>query len=350
MKKYYGLLLSALLLTACYNEDTLRPTELESISDKFDFPQGTSEADAVFERIYEQYGTKVIYKDFTEMDLNRAWLTPNSEIFDTRYRWNYIADPDQLLKAARTMEESVFGLLPQEMVRKAMHSYPYVYLMDSLHTVNMTSTDQWAVYPTKALDGLSVNLQMTAQPDQYSYKVYFPLRIALEVFGVAFNRGEITLPEAFYSEIGPVPRVDLKSYDDAKGDLYENYWARQGYMQYVRLYGQISLSKKSGFDPPSVIQPFTGRNQEVPHFFLFLSIDRNWRDYFKPGGIFEDCPRMQNRLNIFYNHMKEEYGIDFDEIQRKLYDREGVNVDTDPNRYYVRGAVPAADIFKYIYS
>ncbi len=340
MKKYgFMAVLAALLLTGCYSEDPLKATEMEGLSSKFDFPQGTTEADAVFERIYEKFGTQVIYKDFTERDLLRSWTLPSGYAGgDLTYLYKYVTDPDKLLEAALTIEKKVFGLLPEDIMKEVLKPYPYLYLTDDLRLIMMGGRidDPTMLYPVKALDGLGINLQLDAAPDDYTYKVFFPLRLAVEFFIQAFNKKLITMSPEFYAMKGSTT-TSLRSYVRAMSDplQYDNYWARQGYLQLISFDKGIpkdglgKTGKAGDYQSNSAIPPLTEVDKEIPWFFIFLSTDRNWRTYDDvnagPGddgtlsGIFYDCPMLVNRLELYTAEMKRQ-GIDFEEIQRILYD------------------------------
>ena len=347
MKRYYyTALLAALLLTGCYSEDAIKPTQLESMLDKFDFPQGTSEADEIFERIFEKYGTKVIYKDFTKMDVERAWINQADASqggIATETTFGYITDPDDLLEAARTIEDKIIGLLPEDVMKKVLRAYPYIYLTDKLRQYNLIGVaDTICIYPVKALDGIAINLEINADPDDYTYKVYYPLRIAMEFFNQAIMQKFITIPEEFYTMNGPIANGYLRSFQRSAEDplLYDNYWARQGRIPHIgSIKGLASLSKTYQWNINTRVEPLTVLDRDTPWCFVFLSTDRNWCTYDDvqgvvdntTQGIFYDCPRIVERLELFYNAMKQQ-GIDFDDIQRRLYDNpdDYSTVDTNP--------------------
>lgn len=360
------LALAAVMLAACHREKELTPTPV-SVADKFPFPQeGTpADAQAVLDEIYELYGVKVIYKDFTEKDLNRSWLSPSSGAEST-YTWDEL-EGDKLRAAAETLRDKVFGLLPAEIVKVAAKSCPYLYLTDNLlwdvQTMGGGGVVQYTIptYPQRALDGMAVNLQMDANPDDYKYKVFYPALIAGEFFNQAFNLGAITLSKEFYSMLGPI-RAGLYDYNlAARENDPERYWARQGHIPRVDVRsgnigaGKIRVTKSFAFTPHMGRAPLTGTYAEIPDTFLFLCLDRNWRTYDDEQGVpndntltgvFYDCPRLVDRLELFTAEMARQ-GIDFDEIQEKLY--AGTTVNTDPSRIYIDSTQTPGDPNTYIY-
>ena len=49
----------------------------------FEFPQGNATWDEELERIYNDYGVKIIYRNITNQILNRAWTQANDINGDT---------------------------------------------------------------------------------------------------------------------------------------------------------------------------------------------------------------------------------------------------------------------------
>jgi hypothetical protein len=176
--------------------------------------------------------------------------------------------------------------------------------------------------------------------------VFFPARIALEFFMDAFSRGDIVLPESWF-ERGPATDFDLVSWSIANRDpaRYDFFWARQGRLPSISMNGLIRMGRNSGFANNSEIAPLGGRYVEVPHFFMYLAMDPNWREHFNPGGIFYDCPRLEYRLNVFFDTMLA-HGIDMDAIQETLFS--ATTIDTSIDRILVRDEA-SPEVGTYIY-
>ncbi len=353
MKKYLLLTICAFIMCACYKEDKITPSLIGGAADKFDFPQEGTPVDvqAVLDEIYEDYGVKVIYKDFTSMDLNRAWLSPTTGV-GSEITWEYITDNDKLLEAVTTLRDKVFGLLPAEIMKPALKAFPYIYLLDNLqqHTRVLgggTVTTAYAIYPTRALDGMAVNLQLDAEPDNYLYKVYFPVYIAGEFFNQAFYLGNITLSKTLFVDVmSDAMRAGMWSYNwtndgmpshNGVASSPEMYWARQGWVPRINTVSGIpQVSKGSTHTASPGRAPLTGTWAEVPETFIYLCVDRNWRTFDDEEGVandgtltgvFYDCPKLIERLELFTSEMAAQ-GIDFEEIQEKLY--AGTTITTYP--------------------
>jgi hypothetical protein len=356
MKRKYLLpmILLTLCFSACYKEKTLIPTHLDSITEKFVFPQGTSRADTIFENIYKRYGVKLIYKDFTRQELNRSWLSPvsSSGLFSSECKWTHVTDARQLEDAANTLEKKVFRLLPDTIVKVALKSFPYMYLADGIQYVT-ASQEHLALYPVKALDAMTVNLELTSNLDNYRYRVFHPARILLEILIHACAAKMISMPDEFYAGINQYN--DVLSYNQAEmageGTLrYASYWARQGNAPFVQNFsGRITIGKTSTYSSrqATAIPPLTSQNSDIAYFFLYLILDPHWEERFAPGGMFYNCPLLEYRINLFHSRMKNVYGIDLDLIRDKLY--EGTSVNTSIDRIYIDNTTSPGDRDTYIY-
>jgi hypothetical protein len=338
MKRYLILLLSVWALQACYKEEALTPTQLESAMSRFDFPQGASPADGVIGEIYEKYGVKLIYKAFTQSDVDRAWKSPEGESFiSARCEWSYLDENTQLEQATGILKEKVFGLLPEAVVKSGLRACPYLYVVDNIRYAE-GSREQMAVYPTKGLDSWMVNVALGyQQPDNYSMRVVYPAQILCEIFVYAYAEGAVTMPPEFFAGLD-TRMLTLKSRSAAiaagPGTLdYENYWARRGFPPFVSAIGRIFTgpSQSSCAAKAIIMPPLTEATREISQFFLFLCLDDHWKEYFEPGNIFDDCPKLKERLELFNDRMKAVYGVDFDAIRSKLYD--GATMDKSPTRY-----------------
>ena len=76
MKKYLIIALASLaLLSACReSEDAITPSGNYSPI-RGGFPQGDSKYDSIINDIKTEFGVYLLYKDVTEADLNREWVS-----------------------------------------------------------------------------------------------------------------------------------------------------------------------------------------------------------------------------------------------------------------------------------
>jgi hypothetical protein len=239
------------------------------------------------------------------------------------------------------LKEKVFDLLPAAVVKSGLSAYPYLYVVNNIHYVG-GSGEQMALYPAKGLDSWMLNVALDyQQTDNYSMRVVYPAQIMCEIFVYAYAGGAITMPREFFEGFDAPRPGEIKTRNAANtagpGTLdYENYWARRGFSPFISTIGRIFTgpSHSSSAINASVMPPLTEPTREISQFFLFLCLDTHWREYFTTGNIFEDCPKLKTRLDMFNDRMKNEYGIDFDTIREKLY--EGSTMDTSATRYALK--------------
>ena len=331
MIRNYLLLLSTIFLLACYSERPLTPSEMETVGDRFPFPQGTGFADEVFQRIYQRTGSKIIYKDFTEAHVNRTWVY-STPMGLARYTWTQFREQAALDAAAVMLENRVFALLPDHILRLGLQGFPYLYLTEGGVRIH---DSRFPVHPTNALDAMTISMNPTAPLDHFGYQVFFPARIAMQIFTQAFLRSDITLPDAWFTtDIGDAHNVHMVSYAVAARDpeRHHLFWARQGHLPFINLHGPIHLGRNTGRQMQGALPILGGPYRDVPWFFLYLALDLNWREHFNLGGVFYNCPRLYRRLTTFYNVMKE-HGIYFSEMHRILY--EETTIDTSIDRIFI---------------
>ena len=79
------ILASLASLCACHEEDVITPSGNYSPI-RGGFPQGTSKYDSLIYDIKQEYGVYLLYKDITEEDLNRDWVSVGTgDIFVAGY-------------------------------------------------------------------------------------------------------------------------------------------------------------------------------------------------------------------------------------------------------------------------
>jgi hypothetical protein len=349
----YSLLtvLLALMLQACHKEAALTPTPLASITSKFAFPQGASPADDLIQEVYAKCGVKLIYKSFTQGDVDRTWKSPEGDSFiSERCEWSYLDESTELETAISLLKEKVFDLLPADVIKAGLRTCLYLYVVNDIHYAE-GSKFRMPVYPAKGLDSRMVDAAVDyhRRTENYSMRVFYPARILCEIFVSAYAEGAITMPREFFEGF-EAPRVgELKSRSVAAAGRgtpdYDNFWARRGFPPFISTLGRIATSPLvvSCAINNSVMPPLTEATREISPFFLFLCLDTHWKEYFRAGNIFEDCPKLEGRLNMFNDRMRDVYGINFDAIREKLYEDAGM--DMAPDRY----APKNSEDFSFIY-
>lgn len=332
------------LFVACDDEKALTPSEIGSMTDKFEFPQGNSSIDQQLVDVYEKFGVKLIYRDFTTKDWLSTWTPPTGSIED--FLWEPLSGND-LQAAVDMLDHKVFSFIPAEIARKTLQSSPYIFILNNFRQEfvfpNGTVYSYLSYRNMGSMDSRIVSYHsMFNEPDNYRFGVYAPIFILYNFIESAIDNGIITMPDQFYSGIDYTTALVSRSVagDKPEAASYNNYWARRGFTPHINsVSGLITIgSTQKSFDIKDWAKPLI----EIKNFFRYTMSDPNLDAHFEPGGIFEDCPKLRERFDIFINHMKTEYAIDVRAINRKAF--EGSKVDTDPTRL-----TPDTDDQTYIY-
>ncbi|MDR0511163.1 MAG: hypothetical protein LBH06_08745 [Rikenellaceae bacterium] len=329
---------AAIWLTGCYKEAPLKPTYMTSVGEKFAFPQGSAAHDDIFKRIFDRFGIKVIYKDFTQSDLNRSWTSPSGgQLISTEFRWNYETDPSHLEQAGRTIEK-ILGLLPDSVLRTGLR-VPYLYLIDGLYPTS--SGTKMTLYPGHGLDAKAINLELSAAPNSYCFRVFFPFRLFVDIFMESVYEGRISMPAEWYQGINS--ESDVTSWNSAQtsgpGTIqYRRFWGRQGNIPFLQYFtGFISIGggttqssrDATGFGNAERMNA-DPKAKDIAYYLMFTCLDYHWESYFAPGKLLDDCSLTRSRIETFITRMRNVYGVDVDLIRDALYD--GTAVDTTAGR------------------
>lgn len=341
MKIRYLIALIAITLSAssCYNEAPIVPSEGGSAASDHEFPQGDSPADQRLVEVYEKYGVKAIYKDFTEEDWQRSWTGSGGS--SSNMDWDYV--PEDKIDEVADVMEIVFDFLPSEYLPQMF--YPYFYVIDNLHITSFVGTphESTAYYFTPpglvSMDSKTFSIHTQFGRDNYSQRIYGVAEIIWNMIQPLVRAGTITFPDG-YRELADYSLGALPSFNasPAGSTNYSNFWARRGFFPFPNsanghLYGSRSWATQTSSYSHSI-------EQEFLQIFQYLILEPNLEEKFQPGQIYDNCPTLVTRMNMFLNHMKDSYGMDLRALNTRLF--EGYTGDTsidrfsseDPDGYY----------------
>lgn len=326
MKKtmYLYILVIGLLMTACYQEDPIEPTPPGSSSaERFAFPQGTNDYDMAAQKIFEDFGVKIIYKGFNERDFNLTWTTP------ALGKVGNDIPKDQEKDAVDFMVNQFFAFLTPQISRKVLP--PYYYIADSVRqktilnsnngevenqgTTNFiyTGLDFWFVGWNNAssymkyvatgayITGPSVPELRPKTPFAVFYRRG---TIIKEVYKKAVEIGNIVPPVGFADGLDFVTKVEsaVAKKDDP------NYYMKRGFPGYMN----NTLNFK--------MNPITVVTQTSPVLIFTNYIHLCMR--YTPDSIAilypqKDYPIIHEKYPIVLEHMKTKYNIDLTKIATK---------------------------------
>lgn len=310
LKSVICLLLAGLFAGSCSDEKDIVVEGPGNLLGNIEFPQGEDAWDQVFVDIYEEYGVRILYKGFTDLDWSKSWTGLSStEVSGERFETE-----EELTEAAEYMKKYVFDLLDPELSRGVFR--PYIYLIKNM--VVGTSTprlvvgmDSWAFSPPIG----------EADTESYRFFVWEPkIKVFADILVEAYNNERITLPDAFYD--GVDYETAIFSYNLAKSNNdWANLWTTRGFF--------YAVAPRDGFpifprDVPNNRPELSSlKDKSVTEFEDFLKnilVIREIDLYFEDGCHFEQSPLLLNRVHVFKEHLKEVYGIDLESVQRLMYE------------------------------
>lgn len=227
ISKYLLGALAILLVSACYKEAPIVPSEL---SDKlyFDFPQGNEAHDREIQKLQEQYGIYIIYKDIPISMLNRAWVNV--------YLGSYIdADPvpESLVPwYVDFVKRGIFNYFDAE---KFGQFFPrYFFLVSNMHMVLEGVVKGHMATKVDGVDFWALSFQTTETgslylPDEHLARICFAYNLVESMLAA----GVIEIPDKFYEGVNYSEIV----YDDINNPDKLNskyHYQTRGFVKYVQ--------------------------------------------------------------------------------------------------------------------
>ena len=300
----------ALFSYSCDDSETLESSDIDTMS-RFEFPEGSNEWDKIFKDIYEEHGVQIIYKGFTESDLNKSWTgTPGAGTFE----WRHYTNPDTLTQLAHYLNDSIFRYLNPEMSRKVF--YPYIYIPQGyaslfIHPTTgaiLSRTPQ--VFISEKMDFWLLSVKNEAifhNESAYQYTfVSTRKRLFAAYLTTAINRGLIVPPSDFKEGMDYTTPIKEGTADVDD----ENYFLRRGFVNRINLisgsYDRVFTTYTSG-----AIKLDNLNNGEDFKNYLFALI-------YEPDmvGRYGIYPNILKRYPKVQDYMKLQYGIDLQAIAK----------------------------------
>lgn len=229
MKRYiYYIISSAALLSmsSCYKEEPLIPTPMHDEL-LFEFPQDNKEHDRVIQKLQEDYGTYVIYKDITNNLLNRAWINmyPNMSFV------GFPVSEKHIMYYVDYLKNNFFKYFASEDIKKYLPKY--FYLLKDMRREENGVAKAHIYTKTDGVDFWALSFQEDASGNIKSFnskKVRIILAYAL--IEAAFDEGLIQVPDSFSQGIDYKNPVYNAIYPD--GRVHEWHYQLRGFVKYVQ--------------------------------------------------------------------------------------------------------------------
>lgn len=302
-----------------------------------EFPQGDSEYDDVIKEISEKYGVYLLYKDITEQDLNRTWVSTGTgplivagaEEDRAAGAWNL---PDEQLPFyVNYFSNHIFPNISEEFAQSA---FPVkIYMINNLReeprdfgeddneeneneessedtstgtggnnniTVYIGDFDSWAVSFTDEM--------MHGSNPEYSLKQLRCILI-IELIKNAIEKGEIESPDEFWEgfDFGANTKLELNN------PYKSNYKYKMGFVEMINDNFGTGYNKQVWVDY-YFTSTYYWEKGKYPAYNLFTTYIKNaiWLtpEEFAAKYNPQKYPMITEKYNIVVNHMKEVYGID----------------------------------------
>lgn len=336
MKKYLltlTIILAGLVsFSACSEEEEIVPSGNYSPI-RGGFPQGTTKYDSLIYDIKQEYGVYLIYKDITEEDLNRDWVSVGTgDLYvagyeDERDLGAWDLPQEQLPFYVDYFYNYIFPNISHDFAKS---SFPVkIYMIHSLRTEprdfgedsgenaggGTGSTDPYKSIKLGNFDNWAISFKeeiINGEDTEYALKQQRCIFMLQAIYN-AMDKGEITSPDEFWTgfDFSEDKTIDQ---DPSK----DNYKYKLGFIDDI--YDHYAT---------------TGRTDEVWNYKTYIIHTYNWAKGNKDNNLFNAYiknamwltpeefeerypkdlyPMLTEKYEITVKHIKEQYGIDLQGI------------------------------------
>ena len=335
MKKYLLtitiMLAGAAMFSSCNEEEEIIPTGDYSPI-RGGFPQGTTAYDSLIYDIKQEYGVYLLYKDITEEDLNRDWVSVGTgDIYVGGYEeerndrsWNL--PQEHLPFYVDYFYNYIFPNISHDFAKS---SFPVkIYMIHNLRTeprdfgddsgenVGGTTVGPYKTIKLGNFDNWAISFKdeiINGSDTEYALK---QLRCVfmIEAIKNAMSKGEITSPEEFWA--GFDFSTDKKM--DHKDPSKENYKYKLGFIDVPNDNFGTGQLKQLWRPMETVVSCYYWEKGKYDQYDLFKAYIKNamWLtpEEFEARYPKDLYPMLNEKYEITVKHMKEQYGIDLQGI------------------------------------
>ena len=205
-KLLYGIM-GVALLSSCYDEDSLTPGD-RVIESRFEFPQGDESWDKDIQKIYDDFGIYVIYKNFTVDDFDRSW-TGGGGGAQAHYEGQDVQE-GQEAAAVDFVKNHIFAYLNRDVIQQAMPPYLYMaydlalrmelmpgYVTKSTPNLSVSGLDYWAFGWGYVQEVMGNPVGEVAPPSTADRLRLYRGEFMQIILRNAVERGNIVMPNGF---------------------------------------------------------------------------------------------------------------------------------------------------------
>ena len=215
----------AIAASACYKEEPIVPTPMRDDL-LFEFPQDNQAHDRRIQKIQEEYGTYVIYKDIDQNLLNRAWINLYPSM-------TLVADPvkeEHISYYLDQLQSHLFDYCDSELMKSYFPKY--FFLVNNLHRVDNGVDKAHMVSKTDGVDFWAFSLKEKDGVMQTVNIRQARLCLTYALIKAAFDEGKIQVPASFYEGVDYKNVIYDAIYSD--GTVHEWHYQQRGFVKYVQ--------------------------------------------------------------------------------------------------------------------
>lgn len=331
------LMLTAIaLFNACSSEDDLTPSGNYSPI-RGGFPQGNSEYDSIINDIKNDYGVYLLYKDITEEDLNRDWVSAGTgDIYVGGYDEERDDPAWNLPEAHLPFYVDFFYsyIFPNISKEFAQTTFPVkIYMIHNLRTeprdfgddsgdvgvgtntdpfksIKLGNFDNWAIsFKDEVINGGDAEYTLRQQRCMFMIQAIYN----------AIEKGEIDSPDEFWAGYDFSSDKKMNNVDPSK----TNYKYKLGFVDMINDNFGTGVQKQVWVpDYANETSCYYWEKDKYPHYNLFATYIKNamWLtpEEFEARYPSTEYPMIKEKYNIVVNHLLDTYGINLAGIARGI--------------------------------
>lgn len=325
-----------LSFTACNDEESLSPSGDYSPI-RGGFPQGETMYDSIINDIKNEYGVYLLYKDITEEDLNRDWVSAGTgDIYVGGYdherddhAWNL--PEEQLPFYVDYFNSYIFPNISKEFAR---NTFPVkIYMIHNLRTEPRdfgdgseesgggTDTDPFKSIKLGNFDNWAISFKeeiINGGNAEYSLKQQRCIFLIQTIYN-AIAKGEITSPDEFWAGFDFSADKKMNHVDPSK----DNYKYKLGFVDMINDNFGTGVQKQVWVPPyANETSCYYWEKDKYPNYNLFTTYLKNamWLtpEELEARYPASKYPMIKEKYDIIVGYMLDTYGINLVGIARGI--------------------------------
>lgn len=322
------LLIGMTIFISCSDEENIIPSGNYSPI-RGGFPQGDTEYDSLINEIKKEYGVYLLYKDITEEDLNRDWVSVGTgDIYVAGYEEEREDRAWNLPKSHLPFYVNYFYnyIFPNISKEFAQSTFPVkIYMIHNLRTEPRdfgedgesnsggTNTDPFKSIKLGNFDNWAISFReeiIMGEDAEYSLKQQRCI-FMIELIYNSIAKGEIDSPDELWTGYDFSENLKMNHVNPSK----ENYKYKLGFVDMINDNFGTGVQKQVWVPPyANETSCYYWEKGKYPNYNLFTTFIKNimWLtpEEFEARYPSDTYPMIKEKYDIVVKHMLEQYGID----------------------------------------